>query len=371
MRGEGRLPEVRPIDVPLSGTPLWVVGTPLEEDIGWTVAYGDGRVDSFRLDSRTNRVGDWLTAPTNLPPGAPPAVVSKGERMRLLTGGSPLTHPIETNFGTLSITQNGALSASEGEIPPLTALPDARIVQSAEANVAFLSEPTRRYDHGVLGDDLEADSLIVLRPTDNGFETRSRIEPESGGVFEAQAPLWFGPPDGELLAVTESVAPAGTRLSVYEPDGALLAAGPFIGTPKKWRHLIAAGPFGPNGASEIAVTHTPHDDATTEFYRLDRESKELTVVATGPGYPSHTLYSRNLDAARAGDFDGDGAWELLVPDDSYTGFVALHRVRGGVREAWRLPLGGNLSTNIGAATGEDGRVAVAAGTTDGVLRIWR
>ncbi len=370
VEGEGRLPGARSIDVPLSGTPLWVLGTPLEEDIGWTVAYGDGRVDAFRLDTESGRVEDWLTAPAELPPGAPPAVVVEGERMRLLDGGSALTHPVDTGAGVLTIGPNGDLPMAPEEAP-LKGVPDARIVENPDGDLALLSGPTSRYDHGVLGDDLEAESITVLRDSDDGFEASVTLTPESGGVFEALSPLWFEVEGEDLLAVTESAEGVGSRISVYDPDGTLVAAGPFIGEPKKWRHLMAVGPFGPGGEIELAVTRTPHADATTEFYRLDRKAKELRLSATGAGFPSHTLYSRNLDTARAGDLDGDSAWELLVPDESYTGLVALRHGRGGVEEAWRLPLGGNLSTNIGGATGADGRMAVAAGTTDGVLRIWR
>jgi len=371
------LPEAPPIDVPLAGTPLWVVGAPLEADTGWVVAYDDGRIDAFRLDSASDEVEPWPISPSELPSGAPPAVSVEGERLRLLTAlgdrGSALTHPIDTRTGTLAIDRDGTLLADPGEASPLTALPDARIVESADGTVAVLSTPTERYVHGVIGDGLEAASIGVLRPEGGGYEQSGEMLSESGGVFEALAPLWFRPAKGEdeLLAVTESAEGVGTRVSVYTPDGELVAAGPFIGTSQKWRHLIAAGPFGPNGETEIAVTRTPHVDPVTEFHRLDRESGELRIAATGEGYPSHTIYSRNLDAARAGDLDGDGVWELLVPDESYAGLVALRHEESGVEEAWRLPIGGTLSTNIGSATDEDGRVAIAVGTTDGVLRIWR
>src|SRR5918997_2063188 len=36
VRGEGRLPEAKPVDVDLSGgTPVWVAGVPLENDTAW------------------------------------------------------------------------------------------------------------------------------------------------------------------------------------------------------------------------------------------------------------------------------------------------------------------------------------------------
>ena len=374
--GEGRILETKPIEVQLSGTPAWVVGVPLERDTAWVVAYGDGRVETFRLSGEGNQVEPWLTAPDKLPPGAPPAVTVDGDQIELLTapdgGGSPLTHPVRTEAGLLWVNRAGALRSRPGEVPSLQVLPDARIVQSEDGSVAVLSSPTRRYDHGVIGDAIEAGSINVLKPGGGGYRSSAEIRPESGGVFEGLSPLWFRPAPGEeeLLAVTESVTDLGSRISVYDPGGTLVAAGPFIGIPKKWRHLIAAGPFGPEGEIEIVAMRAPHVGGTTEFYRLDREKGSLEIAATGKGYPSHTIYSRNLDAVRAGDFDGDGAWELVAPNASYTRLVATRHTRSGVEPAWTLPLNGALATNLATATGKDGHIALAAGTLDGTLRIW-
>ena len=49
----------------------------------------------------------------------------------------------------------------------------------------------------------------------------------------------------------------------------------------------------------------------------------------------------------------------------------MRRTKGGVETAWRLPLGDTLATNLASATDLEGRVALAAGTAEGKLRIWR
>lgn len=376
VRGEGRLPEAKPVDVDLSGgTPVWIAGVPLENDTAWAVTYNDGRVDTFRLDGGSGEVVPWLTAPDHRPGGAPPLLVADEGRLGLVTlkGVSPLTHPVRTNGGLLGVAPDGRLVSDEGEGPPISALPDARIVEAENGSLAVLSDPTSRYIHGVLGDAFEAGSIGVLEAGKGGYDVNARVRAESGGVFETLAPLWFSPAQGDeqLLAITETTEREGSRISVYSPDGHLVAAGPFVGEPQSWRHLVAAGPFGPKGEVEIAAVRTPHASGPVEFYRLDRGNGELRIVASGGEYLSHTIYSRNLDAARAGDLDGNGSWELLLPDASYTALEAVRRTEGGVETAWRVPLGGTLATNLASVTDSEGRVALAAGTAEGKLRIWR
>jgi len=369
------------VDVRLGGEPLWVVGVPMDEDgIGWVVALRSGRLETFRLDAGSGEVEPWLVAPDEIPAGAPPLVVSRGEELGLLappTGSSPLTHPVPLDerpgARLLTVAREGQLSVVPGLYGlPVRALPDARAVRSEGGEIAVLSDPTTRYDHGILGDDLEAGSITVLRPSAGDPEVVGEVRPESGGVFESLAPLWFqARPDGEeLLAITESTADGGSRISAYHPDGALAAAGPFFGEPSRWRHLLAAGPFGPGGELELASTRTPHLGGEIEFHKPNLETGKLETTTTLPGYATHTIYSRNLDAARAGDLDGDGAWELLVPNQSYTELAAIRRTESGAEVAWTLPMGGALATNLASATASSGRISVAAGRTDGFMRVW-
>jgi hypothetical protein len=164
--GEGRLTVAKPVDVDLSGTPVWVVGVPLEEDTAWVVTYTGGKVSTFRLDGASGEVGPWLTAPARLPSGAPPLVVAEEDRLNLarLDRSSPLTLPVPTEGGLLGVTPDGLLLSETGEEPEVSALTDARIVESEGDSLAVLSDPTTRYIHGVLGDAYEAGSITVLEP---------------------------------------------------------------------------------------------------------------------------------------------------------------------------------------------------------------
>ena len=371
----GSLPGTRPVDVELGGEPVWVVGVPLGEGTGWVVALTSGRLEAFRFLDGGAGVEPWLVVPDELPPGAPPLVAAEGEGLRLVSPPegepSPLTHPVPVGGRLVGVDEAGALSVDPGGGLGVKALPDARVVQSEGGTLAVASDPTGVYEHGVLGDEQEAGSITLIEERAGGLEVSGRILPEFGGVFETLAPLWFEDSSGrELLAVTESDGEGGSRISAYAPDGTLALAGPPIGEGMKWRHLLAVGPFGPGGEVEIAVTRTPHAGGVIEFYRPNPGEGTLEIVATLPGYTTHTLYSRNLDAARAGDLDGDGAWEVLVPDRFRMGLAAIRHTPEGAEEAWNLPIGGALATNLASATDREGKISVAAGRTDGVLRIW-
>ncbi len=267
VEGAGGLPDSDPVDVPLDGTPEWVVGVPLESDTAWVVVLEDGRVQAFRLTSpgEAEPIG---VSPEQLAPGQPPLVKARDGSLELVVADDPrasgLTHPVPAapdGEGLVGVEDSGRLFLEPAGSLPVTAPPDARLVRSAGGNLATLSDPTTRYQHDVLGDDIEADSIMVLRPgAGNRFEPAGHVRPRSGGVFEMISPLWFDAPgeDRQLLAVTESAPGVGARVAVYGAGGALRAAGPFIGEPMRWRHLLAAGPFGPDGEVELAAVRTPH-----------------------------------------------------------------------------------------------------------------
>ena len=141
-----------------------------------------------------------------------------------------------------------------------------------------------------------------------------------------------------------------------------------MGQPYRWRHQIAMGPFGPGGENELAVVRTPHIGGVVEYYRFSEEG--FHIVAKFSGITSHKIGSRNLDLAAAGDFDGDGRIELLLPSPDLTELVAVRRSTAGAENVWHLPIDGQLNTNLAGVTMPDGMIAIAVGRTDGVLKFW-
>ncbi len=374
--GSGRIPDVEPIRLPLPGRPVWVVAIPSGDGSAWAVALEDGRVLGFRVT--IDGAEPASVTPARLPPGKPPLLLENDGALRLITAVEPdaadLTVPVllpaKGGIGYLDnagdIRFKGGIAAGGIE---LDAVPDGRIISRDGSRLLLLTGVTDRYPHGALGDDLEAASITIVAARPNPV-IEGEIELPGEAVVEGIAPIWTdinGDGDPEIL-VTLSDERAGARLVAYSERGMPVAQSVAIGTGFRWRHQIAVGPFGPNGEMEVVSVRTPHIGGIVEFFRWEGEVLEL--VAELPGYSSHENGSRNLDMAMAGDFDGDGRLELLVPDRSFTSLAAVRRTAGGAREAWSLSLGGRLRTNLAAVENADGTLTLGAGIDDGTLLIW-
>jgi hypothetical protein len=271
---------------------------------------------------------------------------------------------------TATIATSGELVLSNGNLEtrlPVDALPDSRIQVDERGQLLILSSPSDRYAHGVLGDSLEA-TAITLIETKPSPRVLSIIPISPPDVIEGISALWTDiNADGEReIIVTLSNDREGARLAVFREDGSLLAQGASVGTAFRWRHQLLVAPFGEANDRLLAVVRTPHIGGVLEFYRLN--GSRLEIVAERPGISTHSIGSRNLHMAQAGDFDEDGYVELLAPDQSHTrlGIVSLD----DPNITW-IPLNAELITNLATvhqlATGE---IAIAGGLSNNTLRIW-
>ena len=308
----------------------------------------------------------------------PPLLVVRGSEATLVEApadASRLTHPQPIGDGTrlAYLDQSGAVVVRRrgtvlGSVD-VDALPDARLLTDAVGRVLLLTQPTPRYGHGVLGDGLEAAAFTLIGTRPTVWEIRTVTIPRPS-VVEGIAPIWVDwNGDGEReVVVTESDDNEGARVVLYAENGKRLATGPAIGLGHRWRHTIAVAPFGPSGELELAEVLTPHIGGVAGFYRW--QGARLTLVAQVGGVTSHVYGSRNLDMALAGDLDGNGSTELLLPTQARRKLAAVRREDGVAKVVWQLDAGGTVVTNIGAMTAHDGRIAIAVGTKEGRLRVW-
>lgn len=376
--GSGTFPNVTDVDTPVE-MPTWIIGSADAASNAWLVVSDNGEVRRLRPN------GSMVVA--QVAPRQPIAGITIDDTFAPLSLDdlpfelSPLTHPVLTESGLLVISTAGdlVLWRDNSEIARIAAnaLLDARIVLQLDSGLAALYvEPTNRYAHGVLGDTLEGAALLVVHTADLREVARITLTEEE--VFEGLMPLWadIDADDQPELVTTVSSAAGGSQIRAYRLDGTVAAQGEPIGRGGRWRHQIAFGPFGPDGEDELVVVRTPHSAGVIEYYRY--QNGALVIVAELPGFTSHVLYTRNLALAVAGDFNGDGRLELAIPDQEREIIAGIQRTRDSQTSAeviWRLALGGLLVTNLAAMPVTDSsgteHLALAAGTSDDRLRIWR
>jgi hypothetical protein len=212
------------------------------------------------------------------------------------------------------------------EIPDINAIPDAVPIYS-EGNTYILTDPTSEYKHGVLGDQIEAKSLSIIQ---NGNLKKIDFSPR---VFEGLFPTLGdlnGDGEKEIIA-TLSGDGAGSQIVVYNQNGGYVASSDTVSS--GWRHVLAVGPFGPNGEIELVDVLKPHVIKEVEFFRLNGSS--LVKVAGIRGYSTHTIGSRNL-----GLFGviGGGDVLLVVPTSDFKSVAALRRTDSGVEEVWKIAI---------------------------------
>ena len=103
-------------------------------------------------------------------------------------------------------------TAGPSQLPlPLHALPDGIIAEgSREVARAWLADPTNRYDHGVLGDAIEAESVVVERR--DGRRDVVTLSPDA--VFEDLRPRIAPLGGSDKVVVVKSYLARGSALAV-------------------------------------------------------------------------------------------------------------------------------------------------------------
>ena len=368
-----------PIEVALDSNAVWVVGAEIGDRVVWLVAAADGRVSAF-AESDGDAGPFPLRERVTLPAGMPPiVVVDDGEPAVLVPQaalaalpGSPVAAPqagAAIVGGTVvAVAADGTVFSGETPVPGVIALPDTRVVVSRTGDVALLAEPTERLTHGVLGDAIEAEVIVLIDPAT--ASVRAVLDAPDETVFEAVSPMWADV-DGD--GVEEVVATAsddrfGARLTVYGANGELHAQSEPIGTGRRWLNQLAAAPVGPSGEVELIDVRTPHIGGVVRWYRLDDERLELRAEAFG--FSTHGIGSRNLDQGVIVDADADGRLDVVVPTQDRRVLVGLARVDDRAVVIAEVPLRARLASNLAAVMRRDGTTSLAAATEDGLLLIW-
>ncbi len=232
---------------------------------------------------------------------------------------------------------------------------------------AWLIAPTRRYDHGVLGDAVEAGGLRArLR---DGGELEYRLPADS--VFEALRP-WVHDLDGDGLdeiIVVRSYLDAGAALAVYGiRDGEIvhLTETDAIGRRYRWLNPVGVGDFDGDGGLEIAYVETPHIGGILHILSFDGE--RWRREGRLQGFSNHAMGSRALGLAAGLDLDGDGAEELILPAAGRRKLRIVSFAGGEFRDLGEIVHHAAIVTDFQVRDRDgNGRPDIAYGLSDGTL----
>lgn len=197
-------------------------------------------------------------------------------------------------------------------------LPHSRVARGErDIAVAYLANPTERYRHGVLGDRLEAASMIVH----TGDGRRVQLDLPTDRVFEDLEPRLadLDHDARDEIVVVESDARLGASLAVYGlRDGKLvpLSRGPFIGTANRWLNPLGIGDFDGDGRADLAAVVTPHIGGVLKVYRYTPGAGALSLIAETDDISTHRHGSTELGMGAVVSVK-NGAARLLVPDNTH------------------------------------------------------
>jgi hypothetical protein len=193
---------------------------------------------------------------------------------------------------------------------------------------ASLTEPTDRYDHGVLGDALEWGALRLVTNT-GAVDVRL---PQTRVFEDVEARLADVTGDGapEVIVVETDMA-RGAALAVYGPEGKI-AATPYIGQTHRWLAPAGIADFDGDGHVEIAYVDRPHLRKDLVLVRL--EGDRLVETLRLPGLTNHRIGDVVISG---GVRDCGQGPELILASGDWT---RVMRVRGGtVADIGPMPQG--------------------------------
>jgi len=192
-------------------------------------------------------------------------------------------------------------------------LPDGKVVFGKQGLSAWLAEPTERYDHGILGDGIEAAALVV----ETGAGQRYTLQLPFSLVFEDRYPRMAdldADGDDEIYLV-RSHRRFGAALVVVDLVGEelkVIAESEPIGMLHRWLNPVGAADFDGDGKMEIAVVITPHIGGTLKLYEFT--TGQLVPEYEAYGFSNHFIGSRELEMSAVVDLNQDGIADLAVPD---------------------------------------------------------
>lgn len=237
------------------------------------------------------------------------------------------------------------LLASQVHAQDSERLPDG-VVSTGSNDVAqaWLTRPTTRYAHAILGDAIEAGGLMVKTADGQLYE---HVLPE-GFVFEdrrVRSVDLDGDGRDEIVVVLSSVT-EGAALAVYGVAGGKLqlkSKTPHIGRANRWLNPAEFADLDGDGNIEITAVWTPHLGRVLQAWRFS--DGKLHQVARIKGYSNHAIGSPVQDLTEIVKLS-DGRTALAIPTPGYDEIAFIVLQQGKFAEIARLQAGGRIISPV-------------------------
>jgi len=255
--------------------------------------------------------------------------------------------------------------ASEGAPAP-NGLPDGKIAASKHyKNITqtWYTLPTRRYDHGILGDKLEAGGFAVK--TTAGKVVKYQL-PKSE-VFEDRIPRLAdldGDGNAEIITILTSLTEGGSLAVFSLINGTLVKTNQtaMFGQPYRWLNIAGFADFNGDGKLDIAGVWTPHIGGTLRFWTLD--NGKLKQIGALGGFSNHFIGSPEQRLSAIGNIDGNGTPDLILPSAGRDVLRMIGFQNGKLVELASIKMSAKIDKAI-AIAGHGPKAIITVGLEDG------
>ena len=299
-----------------------------------------------------------------------PVTAHAGWKLTQLSGpgsikNSGALHPAVSCIRTSCFRSKQRPFYNEGKPAP-NGLPDGKITVSRRFKTikhAWYFLPTTRYDHGILGDAVEAGGLVV-KTTNSKIVTYKLPKSE---VFEDRIPRIAdldGDGKAEIVTILSSMS-KGASIAVFGLHGNKLvkiAQTPFIGRSYRWLNIAGIADFNGDGGQDLAGVWTPHIGGTLKFWSL--RGKHLKQIGSMRGFSNHFIGSRDQRLSAISDVDGNGTLDLALPSAGRDALRVIGFVKGSLKELASINMPRQIDKAI-AVTGKGKKSIFTVGLSDG------